>query len=160
MVAWLFNRFSHLINTAKERLIYSLSFLFLTLGHAIFFRFSILLSCMFFGAVLVNSNRTSFEFFNSLREIDARLYLIFFVLAGASLKIRTFGQVLLVASIGFIIFRTAGKIVGAFYGAKLVDVSGVVRKYIGLALLPQAGIALGCALVAKHTLNNYWRIGC
>ena len=110
---------------------------------------------MFFGATLTNISRTSFSFFDSLREIDAPLYLIFFVLAGASLNIGLLGKGLMLTS-AFIFFRGAGKIIGAFAGAELVKAPTTIKKYMGPALLPQAGIALGCALIAKHTLHNLW----
>ncbi|MCF7873089.1 MAG: hypothetical protein K9L80_02680, partial [Candidatus Omnitrophica bacterium] len=54
------------------------------------------------------------------------------------------------------ILRILGKIIGAFFGAKITSSSLAIQKYMGLALLPQAGVALGCALVAKHHLNNGW----
>lgn len=155
LTAVLFNRFAHLIASVKERLIYTLGFLFLTIGLAYFFNFSVLLACMFMGAVLVNTNRMSGQFFNSLRDIEMPLYIIFFVLAGASLDV----SVLLVGgslTLAFIIFRSLGKYVGAFLGAAVINAPTPVKKYMGLALIPQAGVALACALVAKHSLNNGW----
>jgi len=97
----------------------------------------------------------SFEFFESLREIDAPLYLIFFVLAGAHLKIDIFLQSVGLA-FAFIVARSVGKIVGSFLGAKILNASDEVKKYMGFALLPQAGVALGCALIAKHAVGGYW----
>jgi len=153
LVAIVFNKLSHFITTVKDRLIYTLGFLFLAIGLSLAFNFSVLLSCMFFGALLVNTNRMSFHFFESLREIDTPLYLIFFVLAGAELRINVLGGSLLLV-VAFIVLRSVGKLLGASLGARLGRCSSVVRKYMGLALIPQAGVALACALVAKHTLNN------
>jgi len=155
VVAIIFNKLSFFIDTTKERLIYSMGFLFLVIGLAIFFNFSVLLSCMFFGAVLVNTNKASFEFFSSLREIDAPLYLIFFVLAGAHLNVKVL-EVSFVLVFGYILFRTFGKIGGAYIGALFLHSSDSIRKYMGLALTPQAGVALACALIAKQSINNYW----
>ncbi len=155
LIAVIFNKLCVLINTLKDRLVYTLGFLFLTVGLAIIFNFSVLLSCMFFGAVLVNINRESFHFFGSLREIDAPLYLIFFVLAGASLKIGVLGAALMLTA-GFIVARTIGKISGAFLGAKVIGAPAVVRRYMGLALIPQAGVALACALIAKYAIGGVW----
>lgn len=154
-VAFIFNRLASFINTMKERLIYTFGFLALVIGLAISFNFSVLLSCMFFGALLANTNKESFQFFNSLREIDAPLYLIFFVLAGASLKISVLGTSVAL-TLGYISFRTLGKMIGAFVGAKIVDASRSIRKYMGLALIPQAGVALACALIAKHAIGGVW----
>ena len=155
IVAFVFNKLSGFINTMKERLIYTFGFLALAIGLAIAFNFSILLSCMFFGALLANTNKKSFQFFNSLREIDAPLYLIFFVLAGANLKISVLGTSAAL-SVGYIAFRTLGKVVGAFVGAKIVDASLSIKRYMGIALIPQAGVALACALIAKHTIGGIW----
>ncbi|MCK4912959.1 MAG: cation:proton antiporter, partial [Candidatus Omnitrophica bacterium] len=154
-IAVVFNKLSSFINTNKERLIYTFGFLSLVIGMAISFNFSVLLSCMFFGALLANTNKESFHFFNSLRDIDAPLYLIFFVLAGASLKVSVLGTSV-VLTLGYIIFRTLGKIAGAFIGAKVVDASLAIKKYMGLALIPQAGVALACALIAKHAIPGIW----
>jgi len=154
-IAIAFNKLSHFINTMKERLIYTFGFLSLVIGLAVAFHFSILLSCMFFGAVLANTNRESFQFFNSLREIDAPLYLIFFVMAGASLKINVLGAAV-VLTLGYILLRTVGKMAGAFLGARIVDASASIKKYMGLALTPQAGVALACALNAKHAIGGFW----
>ena len=155
LIAIIFNKLSRFINTMKERLIYTLGFLFLVIGLAISFNFSILLSCMFFGAVLSNTNQKSFQFFDALREIDTPLYLIFFVLAGASLKISVLSTAMALTA-GFIIFRTIGKVAGSYLGAKIVDASSAIKKYMGLALIPQAGVALACALIAKHSIGGFW----
>ena len=155
IVAVIFNKLSAFISTPKDRLIYTLGFLFLTIGVALSLHLSVLLACIAFGATLINTNRLSFEFFNSLREIDSPLYLIFFVLAGASLKIGVLGTAVLL-TLSYIIFRTAGKIAGAFLGAKFVDASPEIKKYMGLALIPQAGVALACALIAKQVIGDPW----
>ncbi len=155
VVAFVFDKLSGFINTMKERLIYTFGFLSLTIGLAISFNFSVLLSCMIFGAILTNTNKESFQFFNSLREIDTPLYLIFFVLAGASLKINVLGAATGLA-LGYIVFRTIGKVLGAYLGAKLVGATGAIKKYMGLALIPQAGVALACALIAKHAIGGVW----
>ncbi|MCK5288364.1 MAG: cation:proton antiporter, partial [Candidatus Omnitrophica bacterium] len=152
-IAWIFNKFAHLINSSKERLIYMLGFLSLVIGLSIMLNFSILLSCMFFGTILVNGNKSSFEFFDSLREVDSPLYLIFFVLAGASLKISVLGGAIFL-TVGFIIFRIFGKIIGAYFGAKIIGASSSIKKYMGWALIPQAGVALACALIAKNEIGG------
>ncbi|MCK4916689.1 MAG: cation:proton antiporter [Candidatus Omnitrophica bacterium] len=152
-IAWIFNKFAYLINSSKERLIYMLGFLSLVIGLSIMLNFSILLSCMFFGTILVNGNKSSFEFFDSLREVDSPLYLIFFVLAGASLKISVLGGAIFL-TVGFIIFRIFGKIIGAYFGAKIIGASSSIKKYMGWALIPQAGVALACALIAKNEIGG------
>ncbi len=153
VIAFLFAKLSRFINTVKERLIYTFGFLFLTIGLAITCHFSVLLSCMFLGAVLTNISKESFQFFDSLHEVDTPLYLIFFVLAGAGLNITILGASAFLV-IGFIVFRTIGKIIGAFLGAKLAGAPNTVGIRMGPALIPQAGVALACALIAKHAIGG------
>ena len=94
-------------------------------------------------------------FFEPLNDIDSALYLIFFVLAGAHLKIGVFfGSVWLVA--GFIFFRALGKILGVFSVGAIIRLSRPVKNYMGFALLPQAGVAIGCAIIAGYTLGGEW----
>ena len=155
IIALLFNRFCRLIHTSKDRLIYTFGFLLFCAGCAVIFNLSVILACMIFGAVLANTNRTSFDYFDSLREIDAPLYLIFFVFAGASLKLDMFMKVLAL-TLAYVVVRSVGKTIGALFGARVVNASPAIKKYMGLALLPQAGVALGCALVAKHTIGGVW----
>ncbi len=155
LVGIIFNKLSGFISTSKDRLIYTLGFLFLVIGCALLFNLSILLSCMALGVTLINTNKLSSEFFSSLREIDSPLYLIFFVLAGAGLKIDVLGAAVLL-TFCYIIFRVVGKMVGASVGARFVDASPLIKKYMGLALIPQAGVALACALIAKQAVGYPW----
>jgi len=155
ILSFLFRKLSSFVVSSRERLIYTLGFLFLNIGLSSLFNFSILLSCMFMGFILANTQRLSSAFFDVLRNIDAPLYLIFFVLAGADLQIKTiFSGGILV--LGYILFRTFGKYAGALLGAMWAKTISSIKKYMGLALLPQAGVALACALVVKHSLADEW----
>ncbi|MCF7874800.1 MAG: cation:proton antiporter [Candidatus Omnitrophica bacterium] len=155
LVALIFNFFLRFVRNARDRLIYTLGFLFLAVGLAIFFKVSILLACMFFGAFFVNVNRANSYIFETVNDITPPLYLIFFVLAGAQLKLNVFiATIYLIGAI--FVLRILGKIVGSFFGAKLTRSPVNIQKYMGMALLPQAGVALGCALVVKHHLNSSW----
>ncbi|MCP4650523.1 MAG: cation:proton antiporter [PVC group bacterium] len=137
-----------LIKNKTELLIYTLGIIFITTGLALHFHVSVLLSCMFLAAVVVNLNNESFKYFDVLGDVDWPIYLIFFVLAGASLEIA------LLAKIGFIgivylVFRVIGKFAGTYFGAKISNADSDVSKYLSLGLMPQAGVALGMALIAK-----------
>jgi len=149
-IAWAMKRFSRYIRTQAELLTYTLGFILLNAGLAIYLHLSVLLASMFLGGVLVNIDRESSKFFNSLNSIDSPLYLIFFVLAGASLEIAVLPKLGMIGLV-YIVFRSLGKIWGASIGAKIANAGHSVRKYLGLALLPQAGVALGTALIAKAT---------
>jgi Kef-type K+ transport system membrane component KefB len=140
--------FYRFVRTPTELLILTLGIVFLNIGIAIWLNLSVLLANMFLGAALVNLNRYSFKFFDSLKVIDSPLFLLFFVLAGASLEINILGK-LSIIGLSYLIFRVAGKVIGASLGAKISNAAISVRKYLGFGLIPQAGVALGCALVAK-----------
>ncbi|MFC1698677.1 cation:proton antiporter [Candidatus Omnitrophota bacterium] len=154
MLALVLTFLSRFITTQSEMLIYTLGFVFLTTGLAIFFNFSVLLANMVLAAVLVNVHSVSFKFFQSLRGIDSPLYLLFFVLAGANLELSLLGS-LGMLGLGYIAFRSIGKITGSYLGGAIAQVPQRTRNFMGLALLPQAGVALGVALVAKAEFPQF-----
>jgi len=148
IMAWLLGYLSRFASSQQELLIFTLGFVFLTTGLAIHFNISVLLANMFLGAALVNIHKVSFKFFDTIRQIDAPLYLLFFVLAGANLEIDILPAVGAIG-IAYIIIRSLGKIAGGFLGGLLSQSPPRIRNNIGLALLPQAGVALGIALITK-----------
>ena len=117
-------------------------------GLALAFHLSPLLSNMAFGAYLVNRAPNPFQYFEPIKAIDWPLYIIFYVLAGANLDITLLGSI---GFIGFtyLILRVAGKVSGALIGGQLVGSEGAVKRFMGIALIPQAGVALGLAMVAR-----------
>ncbi|MBN2097719.1 MAG: cation:proton antiporter [Candidatus Omnitrophica bacterium] len=139
---------SRFITTPADLLIYTLGFIFLNTGLALYLNFSVLLANMFMAAILVNVLKVSFKFFEALRTIDSPLYLLFFVLVGANLEIGLLTSLGLLTMV-FIIVRSLGKISGAYLGGVLAQVPARMKKHMGWALLPQAGVSLGVALVAK-----------
>jgi NhaP-type Na+/H+ or K+/H+ antiporter len=148
IISLLASAFSKYIRTPTEGLIYSLGFIFSTIGLSLLLHFSVLLACMFLGASLVNLKKMQLNFFETIKTIDSPLYLLFFVLAGANLEIGLFKGIGLIGIV-YLIFRIAGKIGGAQLGSLIAHASAGVRKYLGFALIPQAGVALGCALIVK-----------
>jgi Kef-type K+ transport system membrane component KefB len=74
---------------------------------------------------------------------------LFFVLAGASLDLDSF-DVIWGISIAYIVLRTFSRVIGGWLGGRLAGASVLHRRWIGLALIPQAGVALGMALVASN----------
>ena len=155
LIACFATLFSKFIRTQTELLIYTLGFILLTTGLAILLHLSVLLANMFLGTVLININKSNLEFFDVLKLIDSPLYLLFFVLAGANLEIGLLKGIGITGII-YIFFRTTGKTVGSVWGGYIVKVEERIRKYLGLGLLPQAGVALGCALIAK---NDFPEVG-
>jgi len=140
--------FSKFFKKHTEIQIYTLGLVLLSIGLAVKLNLSILLTTMALGAVLVNFGRTPMTYFDSLGDIESPLFLIFFVLAGANLEISTLKSMGIVG-IAYILSRSVGKIAGAYIGGVVAKVPNKVKNYIGFALLPQAGVALGVALIAK-----------
>ncbi|MBN1868992.1 MAG: cation:proton antiporter [Candidatus Omnitrophica bacterium] len=136
------------IRTQTELLIFTLGIIFLNIGFAVWLHLSVLLSSMFLGAILINTHRYSFKFFDSLKQIDTPLFLLFFVLAGANLEVSVLPK-LGIIGLTYLVFRVIGKVIGARLGAKISDAPESIRKYLGWGLVPQAGVALGVALIAK-----------
>lgn len=147
LMATVFAYFSRFVRTEADLLICTLGFILLGTGLALSLHFSALLTNMFLGAVLININKKNI-IFDILKSIDPPLYLCFFVLAGANLNITLLGKVGLI-SLSYFLFRIVGKLAGASLGGYFAKASPSVRKYLGFGLIPQAGVALGVALIAK-----------
>ena len=150
VLGWLLWRFSRLAGNPSEFLIYTLGFILLNTGVAAHLGLSVLLANMSLGATVVNVDRASFRFFDAVRNVDSPLYVLFFVLAGANLEIGLLKSLGLLGLV-YVLTRVAGKLSGAFAGAHLAHAEDKMKKYMGLALIPQAGVALGLALIAKLT---------
>ncbi len=140
--------FSRFFRRHTETEIYTLSFVLLSIGIAMWLHFSILLTTMALGATLVNLRITSKHFFEVLQDIESPLYLLFFILAGANLEIASLRGIGF-AGLAYFFARIIGKFSGAFIGSTIGRVPRRIRKYIGFGLVPQAGVALGVALIAK-----------
>jgi len=138
------------VKTKADLLIITLGLIFFTTGLSILLNLSVLLANMALGTVLVNLRKENYGFFEILHSIDTPLFLFFFVLAGANLEIFLLPTIGVVAIVYFT-FRILGKVAGASLGAHFSKATSSVKKYIGFALIPQAGVALGVALIAKDS---------
>ncbi len=150
------SKISKFITNSSDLLIYTLGFILLTAGLAIHFGLSVLLANMVLAAVLVNINKTSFKFFDALRAVDSPFYLLFFVLAGVNLIINDANFLGIIGVLGciYVFSRLPGEMIGASLGAHAAKAQNSVKKFIGLGLAPQAGVALGLALIAKSAFVN------
>lgn len=108
---------------------------------------SLLLTNMIFGAVIVNMLPEYPRVFSALSQLEPPLYTLFFTIAGAGLHISVLFSIGAVG-IGYILARALGKIVGAALGAFVTHAPAPVQRYLGIALLPQAGVAIGLTMLA------------
>ena len=147
-LAILLNGLSRFIKTEANLVILIVGFILLTCGVSLSLNLSVLLANMALGASLINLKKENYKFFDILHNIEPLLYLSFFVITGASLKIPLLPKIGLLG-ITYIIFRLLGKTGGASLGAHFSKAPKVIKKFIGFGLLPQAGVALGVAFIAK-----------
>ncbi len=117
------------------------------------FELSSLLMCMMIGAVYTNLCKDSGRTLDVMDRFTSPVYLMFFVISGASLDLTIFfnknGLIVLAIAVIYIIFRVIGKWAGAFTGASATKCEPKIRKYLGFALIPQAGVAIGLATTAN-----------
>lgn len=149
VLGFMLSRIGRVLKNQTELLICTLGCIFVVSGLSLHFHASVLLSCMFMAAVVVNLNNESFKFFDVLGHVDWPIYLVFFVLAGASLEIDLLMKIGVIGLV-YLIFRVIGKFVGTYFGAVIAGSEPDIKKYLSLGLFPQAGVALGMALIAKE----------
>jgi Kef-type K+ transport system membrane component KefB len=117
--------------------------------------FSSLLVCMMLGTVFCNMCDFSEEIMAKTDKWTAPLLMIFFVLSGAELELSVFADpIIVIVGIIYILFRSAGKILGARWSSAWVKCDANIKKYLGVTLLPQAGVALGMATIARAELGE------
>jgi len=134
--------------------------LLLVVGISMLFDIDPILSAMTLGITITNlAPRKSKKLFQLLGKFSPPIYVIFFVIAGAHMEFArlTFSLVIMIVLYG--ISRASGKILGSWFGAGISHAPATVRKYLGICLLPQAGVAIGLAILARQQFNSevgYW----
>lgn len=145
-------------HSRSKRLAMSVTFVLLTVSLSmltfkvgeVHIAFSSLLVCMMLGSVFCNICDFSEELMDRIDRWTAPLFILFFVLSGAELELSVFGDLAIVLiGLVYIIARSIGKYSGAFISAKSVKCNSNIVKYLGITLLPQAGVALGMAIKAQ-----------
>ena len=116
---------------------------------------SSLLLCMMVGAVLCNFGKDVDRILDGSERWTPPLFMLFFVISGAELNLEILPTVGILGAL-YIISRSIGKYFGAMAGAGAVKADPNVRKYLGITLLPQAGVAVGMATIA---LNEFTALG-
>jgi Kef-type K+ transport system membrane component KefB len=160
-MGFLFSYFERFFHSRSKRLAMSVTFVLLTVavsmlkfeipGTEIHVSFSSLLACMMLGSVFCNVCDFSEELMGRVDRWTAPLFILFFVLSGAELRLSVFQDITIVLiGVVYIFTRSAGKYFGAFGSSKLMKCDEKITKYLGITLLPQAGVALGMAIKAKE----------
>ena len=157
VMGWLLTQLEKLFNSNTNRLNLTIGVVFLTASlsmidfniGSVHIQFSSLLVCMMLGTVFCNICPLSHDLMNASDKWTSPLFALFFVISGAELELGVFTDVAIVC-IGavYIIFRSIGKYSGAFVSSKMTKCSPAICKYLGITLLPQAGVALGMCTTA------------
>ncbi len=137
------------LRPGQPTLVEALGFVFLCGGLAEWLEVSFLLAAMVMGAVVYRLARHHRRPFHEIEHIDWPFKILFFILAGAALHLEALLSAGYVAA-AYILLRILGKLAGAATGGYLSGADPAVRRWLGPALLPQAGVALGMALVAAE----------
>lgn len=158
----LFERFFH---SRSKRLCVAITFVIFAValsmldfeipGTEIRFGFSSLLVCMMLGTIFCNVCPSSEELMAKTERWTAPLFVLFFVISGAELDLSVFGNIsAVIVGVVYIIFRSAGKIFGAKLSSKAMKCLPQIQKWLGITLLPQAGVALGMSITVAEELGH------
>ena len=156
---WVLTQLEKLFNSNTNRLNMTIAFVFLTSALAmaefkigpVTIGFSSLLTCMMLGTLFCNLCPLSGEIMEKSDRWTSPLFAAFFVISGAGLDLGVFkdGMIVLIGVV-YILTRSLGKYLGAHYSAKLMKCEPQICKYLGITLLPQAGVALGMCVTARQ----------
>lgn len=158
-MGWVLTQLERLFNSNTNRLNLTIGAVFLTASLSMLdfhvgvahIHFSSLLTCMMLGTVFCNICPLSHDLMAASDKWTSPLFALFFVISGAELELSVFTDVAIVIIGGvYILFRSAGKYFGAYGSAKLTKCSPQICKYLGITLLPQAGVALGMCTTAMQ----------
>ena len=141
--------------STDNRLILSVAVLFGFCGVCQILGVSPLLGCMFMSTVYINITDDD-KLFKQLNTFSPPFLLLFFVRSGVNFDLAALagGNSLLVLGVVYFLVRIAGKYAGAFTGCLITHKDKLVRNYLGLALIPQAGVAIGLAELGARTLGG------
>lgn len=146
-MAWLTGR----LRKGEPAILEAAGFVFLCAGVATLLNFSYLLSCMVLGAVVANKAKHYTRPFHAIEGAADPFLAVFFVMAGLRLELDVLATVGVLCVV-YILARSAGLILGGRLGSRIAGAPAVVQKHLGWCLLPQAGVALGLALLAAERI--------
>ena len=152
---FLLNRILRNIPEKENALAFSVCTLFLVVGLSVSLDMDVIISSMTMGFVLTNlAPKRSESLFKTARGMSIPIYVLFFVLVGARLNMRIIPGWVWGLAVLYVLGRSAGKFFGARLGASLSNADPVVRKYCGMGLFAQGGVAIGLSVVAGHNLQG------
>lgn len=159
VMGWLLTQLETLFNSNTNRLNMTIAFVVLTVSLStmrfsigpVHIGFSSLLVCMMLGTSFCNLCPLSNDLMDAANKWTSPLFALFFVISGAELELGVFtdGAIVLIGLV-YIVFRCIGKYCGSRFSASLTKCAPQIRKYLGITLFPQAGVALGMCATAMQ----------
>lgn len=127
----------------------------LVIGCALALNMDLIVAAMALGATLTNlAPRRSHSAFSVVESFATPIYVLFFVSVGARLSVGSLPAWMWILVLVYSVGRTAGKVAGAYFGARWAKAAPSVRKYFGLCLFSQAGVSVGLAILASSRFEG------
>lgn len=156
LIAIIFSALARCLKNGRDIFILLFATILISAGACHMLHLSIILTNMILGIVIVNTQPKSLveKIHNELSEFMPLLFVLFFVLAGANLHVSALPS-LGILGLVYIFGRTAGLMTGASLGATMGKLSSNIKKYLGMGILSQAGVAIGLSLIVKNEFAVY-----
>jgi Kef-type K+ transport system membrane component KefB len=154
-MAFFFSLLARKLKAPRDLYILIVAIVLMSTGISLRFHLSLILTNLILGIVVVNTQHRSLveKIRVELEGVLPLLFVLFFILAGANLHVRALPALGLIGIV-YVFCRTLGLMGGAWLGATLGRAEKKIRKYLGLGILSQAGVAIGLALITKHELSG------
>ena len=159
-----FTAVESLFKANSKRLCLSITFVLLTIAlsqleytfdSGLKISFSSLLVCMMLGTIFCNLCKSADELMGKTDKWTMPLYVLFFVISGAELDFTVFSSIAVIGvGLAYVVFRSLGKCIGSHFSAKATHCPPSVVKYLGITLLPQAGVSIGMSITAAAALQH------
>ena len=149
--------FLRYVHQKKERMLaIAIGMLLLVIGVSSALELDVILVTMSMGFILINRTpHRSEKLFELVRSFSGPIYVMFFVLVGARLELGSMPWWLWALVIMYVIGRNGGKMLGCYIGARTSGAADVVRKYSGMGIFAQGGVAIGLSIMASQHLGDY-----
>lgn len=139
----------------NRTMIFTIGTLLIVISLSLMLNIDVILASMTLGIVITNkAPQRSKELFSLIKNFASPIYVLFFVLVGARLTLGNMPGFLWIIVGLYVVFRSAGKMLGAWMGAKITKADPVVQKYTGMGLFAQGGVAIGLSIMASQHLGN------
>jgi len=146
------------VRTREKELIlaFALGSILLLVGTSQAIAVDMILAAMAFGALYANlAGKEGDEVFGIVQRFAPPIFVLFFVLVGARLKIGAMTGVMLLTALVYVVGRSGGKFAGVWLGSRWTKAPEAIRRYLGLCLFSQAGVAIGLAVLSSQVFSAY-----